>query len=59
MQRQYSLQKVLASARMDKGKPVENAEHMAQATKPSEGIRDVYLVNVHGGYLSMSPFGVC
>jgi hypothetical protein len=44
---------------MDKGKSVEDAEHMAQATKPSEGIRDVYLVNAHGGYLSMSPFGVC
>jgi hypothetical protein len=50
---------VLAKPRMDKGKPVENAEHMAQVTKPSEGIRDIHLVNVGGGYFSKSPLGIC
>jgi hypothetical protein len=59
MQRQSGLQKVLAKPRMDKGKPVENTEHMAQVTKPSEGIRDMHLVNVGEGYLSTSPLGVC
>lgn len=51
MQRQSGLQKELAKPRIDKRYPVENAEHMAQATKPSEGIRDMHLMNnVVGGH---------